>query len=120
MIDRYLACFVRHVVEIAYRIGRLVVDRRRNDAVLHDERADRGFEAAGSAEEMAGHRFGGADGNLVRLLAEHRLDRQRLDAIADRRRRAVCVDVVDVVESERRVLQGALHDPRHARSIFGR
>src|SRR6266550_3762904 len=75
----YRPRLVRHVVEVALRIGRLVVDRRWQDAVLDDQRADRCFQSAGRAEKVARHRLGGADGELVSLIAKNRLDRDRFD-----------------------------------------
>src|SRR5439155_9223911 len=84
--DLLLARLIRDVVEIALRIGHLVVDRRRDDPCLHDLCCDRRFQSAGRAEEMAGHRFRGADGDFVRLVAEHPLDRERLDFVTDGRR----------------------------------
>ena len=79
-----LARLVRHVVEIALGVGRLVVDRRRDDARLDRHRRDGGFQAAGGAEEVAGHRLRRADGDLVGVLAEHALDGDRLGLVADR------------------------------------
>ena len=52
-----LARHVRRVVEVALGVGRLVVDRRRNDAVADREREDARLEAARGAEEVPGHRL---------------------------------------------------------------
>src|SRR5918993_1048190 len=45
---------VRRIVEIALRIRIGVVDRRRYDAVAHDQRAHHELEGAGCAEHVAG------------------------------------------------------------------
>ena len=60
--DVGLARVVGHVIEIASRVGMLVVDGRRQNLVAQGQHADAGFEAAGAAEQMAGHGLGGADG----------------------------------------------------------
>src|SRR5262245_39935203 len=55
MIDHLLSGLVRHIIEIALRIGRLIVHRRRNDAAL--DRHDRGdqLDRAGGGDQMAQH-----------------------------------------------------------------
>ena len=44
-----LASLVRHVVQIAFRIGSIQIDRRRNDSVLQRQAEDNRFHAAGRA-----------------------------------------------------------------------
>ena len=58
---------VRHVVEVAVRVGRFVVDRRMHDAVAECVSA----EAISStpprrAQQVADHALGAADGELAR------------------------------------------------------
>src|SRR4029077_12614840 len=55
VLDLLLARRIRHVVEVALGVGIRVVDRRWKHAVVHGERADAGLEAAGRAEQVAGH-----------------------------------------------------------------
>src|ERR1051325_1425784 len=112
------AGLIRHVVEIAVGIGRLVVDRRRQHVFLHHQRRDGRLEPAGGAEEVAGHRLRRADGELVGVLAEDALDRQRLRFVAERRRRAVRVDVVNVGRLQAGVLQRAAHDVDHPDAVL--
>ena len=69
-LNRGRALDVRDVVEIALRIGRLVVDRGRNHLMPDREHGDAGFEAAGGAEQVPGHRLGRRDGELPRVIAE--------------------------------------------------
>jgi hypothetical protein len=64
------AGLVRHVIEVAARVGYVQVDRRRRDLVFHRERRDARLETAGRAEEMAGHRFRRRHRQLVRVFAE--------------------------------------------------
>ena len=66
----HFACFVGDVVEIAFRIGRHVVHRGRDDAVQNGFDADDRFEAARRAEHVARHGFRAADGDLPGLFAE--------------------------------------------------
>ena len=70
------------------------------ELVLDGERGDAAFEAAGGAEQVAGHRLGRRDGELARVVAERALDGQRLELVVERRRRAVRVDVVDLVRAD--------------------
>ena len=64
--------------------------------------ADNHFHRAGRAEQVAGHRFGGADGQLFRVIAEDGLDGLGFGDIADRRGGAVGVDVIDFSTAARR------------------
>ncbi len=75
----------------------------------HGERGDRGLEPARRAQQVAGHRFRGGEHELAGVLAEHGLDRHRLDAIAGRRRRTVRVDVVDLRRGRPGVGQRCAH-----------
>ena len=79
------ARLVRDVVEVALRVGRLVVDRRREDALVEREHAHHRLDRAGRPEAVAGHRLRRRDRELVRVVAEDLLDRPRL---GERRRAA--------------------------------
>lgn len=57
---------VGHIIQIAVGVCVFEVDGRRNVAVLHRQEADGGFDGARSAERVAVHRLGGADGNVFR------------------------------------------------------
>ena len=59
VIDAHGTGVVGHIVEIALRIGNLVVDGGRGDLIADREHSDAGFEAASAAEQMTGHRLGG-------------------------------------------------------------
>src|SRR5262245_28621795 len=76
VVEPGLARRVGHVVEIALGIRVLVVDRRRNDAVVDGERADRRLEAPGGAEQVARHRLRRGNRELARVIAEDLLDRE--------------------------------------------
>ena len=64
--------------------------------VAQGEGGDAGLESARAAQQVAGHRLGGAYRYLVSVVAENFLDGQRFQAIVVRRRGAVGVDVADL------------------------
>src|SRR5690606_5383596 len=68
--DRFLAGLVGHVVEVAVGVRFVEVDGRGDRAFLNGFRADDGLDAAGGAEEVAGHGLGGADGDPAGCFAE--------------------------------------------------
>src|SRR3984885_14758754 len=115
MADAPLAAAVRDVVERA--LGVLVdeIDGRRDLAGADGEGAHRALDGPCGPEKVPHHRLRGADPEVVAsrprhgVLAEHLEDRPRLLGVAHRSRRAVCVDVVDLVGGDARVLQGHLH-----------
>src|SRR5207245_2569488 len=113
-LDVLLARLVRHVVEVAVRIRRFVVDRRRQDAVVQCEHGRDRLHAAGGAEEVARHRLRGRDGEPPGVLAEDALDRERLELVVVGRGRSVRVDVPDLGGVEPRVAQGGRHRARGA------
>ncbi len=88
---------VRRVVQIAIRIGRVVVDRRRADVVLERLHADHQLHAAAGAQQMAELALGARDAHFAGRVAEYGFDGERLGLIAQRRARAVGIDVVDRV-----------------------
>ena len=73
---------IRRAVEIALRIGVVLVDRRRDVAGVERQQRDGELERAGAAEQMPGHRLGRAEDQRAGLLAEHRLDRLGLGDVA--------------------------------------
>ena len=82
-IDVDLPRLVRHVVEVALRVGSLVVDRRRNGIPLAGEDRQDRLDRAGGAEAVSGRAFGGGDGGAPRLvLAERNLDHARLAGVS--------------------------------------
>mmetsp|Transcript_13849 Transcript_13849/g.35900 ORF Transcript_13849/g.35900 Transcript_13849/m.35900 type:complete len:471 (-) Transcript_13849:72-1484(-) len=99
---------IGRVVEIELRVGRLVVDRRRNLARLEHLDRDRGLDGASCAQEVARHRLGARDLELVCVVAEGALDRQRLELVVERRGRTVRVDVADVLLGDASEVDGHL------------
>ncbi len=115
-----LARCVGHVVQVALRVGELLVDRRRDDLVADGQGADNGLDRAGSRGEVAGHRLGGANGDAVSALAEDLLDGGRLGLVVEGCRSAVGVDVVEVVDGQAGVLEAARHRQRLAVDVGSR
>src|SRR5262249_751436 len=68
------ARLVGNVIEVAFGIGIFEVCGRRNHLIAQREHANAGFQAAGAAQQMTGHGLGGADSDLLRMLAESALD----------------------------------------------
>src|SRR4029453_3246317 len=82
-LDLGLARLVRDVVEVAFRVRVLVVDRRRHLALVDREDAHHGLDRPRGSEAVAHHRFRRRDGELVRVVAEDVLERLRLGEIAE-------------------------------------
>src|SRR5262249_30086606 len=61
-----LAGPIRHVVEVALRVGLVEVDRRVNHPLPDGQGAGDEFHAAAGAEQMADHALGAADRELLR------------------------------------------------------
>src|SRR5947207_14630399 len=108
-VDFPLDANVGCVVEIELRIGVLVVNGRRNDAVADHHRADHGLYVHRGAEHVSSCRLGRADIDVPRGIAEDSLNRPRLVEIVGRSRSAVSIDVLNVFRLETGVLEGALH-----------
>src|SRR5580704_15307651 len=110
---------IGNVVEVAGRVGLFVIGGGRHDLVTECEDADAGFEAAGAAEQVAGHGFRGADGNFFGAVAEDAFERGGFDGVADGSGGAVSVDVADVVGGDAGIFQGGVRDAIAAVAAFG-
>ena len=110
---------VRHVVEVARRIGRLVIDGRMHDLIAQRQRRDDRLDGPGRHGRVADHRFGRADRESRPRVRETRFLMASVSARRWRRRRAVRVDVVDVATaSSSRVRQRAA-DGQHGAGALG-
>src|SRR5262249_49897613 len=94
------------VVQVTVGVRRLVVDGGRQHPV--PERLDAGdqLDGAGGGDQVADHTLAAADRDPVGALAEHVLDRQRLDLVVDLGAGAVGVDVADLFRRQAAVLEG--------------
>lgn len=95
-VDLHWACGVRNVIQVACRIGKLVIDRWRSRLVFDREYGRYGFDRSGSTEQVTCHRLRRADRDLVGVLAEEYLNGIGLGDVALWRRRAMDVDVINV------------------------
>ena len=75
------------------------------------------LDATGRPEQVPGHRLGGIDDQPVGVIAEGELDRLGLVLVAERRGRAVCVHVLDLVGIEPCVAQCRMHPPLRAVAV---
>src|SRR5581483_3765558 len=64
-LDVLLPCLVRHVVQIALRVGVVEVDGRRDQPAVEGHHAGGGLDGARRAEQVPVHRLGRAHGQLV-------------------------------------------------------
>ena len=88
---------VRNEIHVARRIRIVEVDRRRQQAVRHRQRGRGHAGRAARALRMADHRLRRRSRHAIGVAAEDAADAPRLDAIVQLRRRAVIVDVADLL-----------------------
>ena len=68
-----------------------------------------GFHTAGTAEQVAGHGFGGIDHQFFGVFAEGKFQRSGFVGIAQWGRRAVRIHIINVARIETGIFQGAGH-----------
>ena len=74
-LDRGLAGGVGHIVQVTFFRLIFIVDGWRNHIAIHTQGGKHRLNAAGAAQQMAGHRFGGTDRHLVGIVLKYRFDR---------------------------------------------
>jgi len=84
-VDLHLPRRVGDIIQIAFRIGVLVIDGGRNNIGVNRLGADGHFHGARRAEHVAGGAFGGTHRQLARMLAKNCLDRLRFADVTLRR-----------------------------------
>ena len=82
-------------VEVAVGVGLVVVDRRGDHAVADRHHAGEELDGAGAADQVAVHRLGRGDEEVVGVGAEDGADGGAFGAVVDRGAGAVGVDVAD-------------------------
>ena len=117
-VDSLRARDVGYIVEIAVRVGVLVVDRRRQTTLQDRFDANDRFDRAAGADQVTGHALGRRHG--WGMIAEYRPDGLRLGAVIVRCRRAMRIDVADVGRLEPRPAERCAHRPRRAFTTFAR
>src|SRR5438552_17190653 len=74
VIDAHGPGLIGHIIEIAIRVRKFVVDGRRRDLIADGERGNTGFHSTRTTEQVTGHRFGGTHRQLIGVLAEGTLE----------------------------------------------
>ena len=101
---------VRDDVDVHFGVEVFDVDRGRGDLIADGVDGGDEFDAAGGAEQVAGHRLGGGNEQAVLgVVAEGALDGAQLAQIAHGGRGGMRVDVLNVRRVEFGVTQGHLH-----------
>src|SRR6476469_3343922 len=77
---------IRSVVEIELGVRVLIVDRRRDHSIPHDQGADHGFDGTSGAQHVTSRGLGRADIHVLRVVAEDGLDGARFVEVVRRRR----------------------------------
>src|SRR5690606_38292822 len=113
------AGFVGDDVEVAVGVGRLVVDCRRDDAVVGGERGDGGLDGAGGAHHVAQRALRRGDHEGVGVLRVDGADGRGFDAVVELGAGAVRVDVVDSAGFEARAAHGVAHGLGHPVAVLG-
>src|SRR5437899_2949537 len=83
MFDLCFPADIGHIIEVASGIRLLQVDRGRQLVVLHRDQRGCNPRGAARALRMPDLRLQGRHWNLVRMIAERKLERARLDAIVE-------------------------------------
>src|SRR5579864_3590050 len=96
-VDASAAATVGHVVEVALRVGLVQVDRRRYELVTNGQNRDDRLDRAGRAEQVPVHRLRRRHRDGAGLRPESGFHRTGFGGVVHLRRRAVGVDVVDLV-----------------------
>ncbi len=91
-----LAGLAAHDVRVHVVVQVVDVDGRRGETVVQGQHGGDGLDAAGAAQQVAGHRLGGRDGDVVEVVAELLAERLQLGGVTLRGRGGVRVDVHDL------------------------
>ena len=95
--DRPLLRLVRHEIDARGALARIVeVERRRDDLVAQGKDAEDALDRTGAAQQVADGRLGRAHRKAADRIAEQPANRAQLQLVAERRRGAVSIDVIDV------------------------
>src|SRR5690606_20081665 len=96
------------------------IDGGRGDVVADGEQREDRFHRTGGAKEVSDGGFGGAHHHVGGRIAQKAGDGAQLDLVAERRRGAVGVDVVDIGGGNAGALDGGGHGAEAAIAVLGR
>ena len=105
------ATAIWHDVEIAGRIGILVIDRRRDPLSIQRERTKCGLDRAGRTERVRIITFRPTYRDVFGMRAEYLFDVRRFRAVVQLCRAGVGVDVIDLLRRDVRVRKRVAHGP---------
>ena len=100
---------IGNVVEVAFRVGEFVVDRRQEHGTVHAHYGKACFYCACGCNGVAYHRLVGADGNLLRSFSQNPFDRQGLYLVILESRSSMSINVLDIGGSKAGICDGPLH-----------
>ena len=115
-VDLSSARDIGHVVQIRFRIWCVVVNGRRKVWSRMASRQNMASIAPAAPKQVAGHRLGGTDGQLVGMVAEDILMAAVSAGVIEPRAGAVGIDVVHAVRGQTRRIQRLLHGQRRCLS----
>ena len=113
--DAAVSALPRDEVHVARRIRVDQVGGRRQEPARQGQRGRDDAGRAAGALRMADHRLGRGARHALGQRAEHRARALRLDGVVELRRRAVVVDVADLVERAVRPIDRTAHRARRSR-----
>ena len=108
------------IVQIAFRVRSIVINGGRNNAILNCQDANRGFNCAGGADHVPGHRLGGTDRYLVGIFAESALDGFGFGLIVKLGGSAVGIDIINIGRGDACFAQCHFHRPDGTLTRFRR
>src|SRR5438132_87110 len=114
VLHKRLARFVRHIIQVAFRVESVVINCRGQFPAVDGEHGEDGFYSARRAEQMTRHRLRGTERQLIRMRAESLLDGERLAPVAERSGSAMCVDVADLFRTDAGILNCPSHPADYA------
>src|ERR1051326_4585653 len=119
-VDLALPRLVRHEVDRGLDRRVVEIDGRWRHVVADGENREDCLDRAGSAEQMPDRRLGRRHRDLAGRIANDALDRTELDLVAEGRRGAVRVDVVDLGRGNLGALERHAHAAERAVAVLGR
>src|SRR5439155_23752640 len=93
------------------------VDGRRQQAAVEGQHARGGFDRSRGPKQVTVNRLRRAHSELTGVVAEHRLDGFRLSDVTELGRRAVRVDVADLLEVDTARLERVTHGAHRALAL---
>src|SRR6266849_10778576 len=108
-IDGFLYMPIGDVLQVALRIGMLIIYGWGNEVVVCREYGDDCFDSSCGSKEVTSHRLRRADVQLVSMIAKHCFDCLRFRLIVVGSRRSVGIDVIDAFRFNAGVLHTELH-----------